>query len=1622
MSSSNDTQMLPSTTNSDPNNKNRPSSAGGPNSTPTSTNASFDPFNTFSNTAAFQGRTNSAGGAVGGGRDSLDWMNLGMGTAGNGGNSSNDNLLGGFQVPATKTAGAGVGGLAAQQHASGAFDWAGVMGSTGGWQGQGQGQGGQQQQGGGKGLISGFPNQSRAGMVNDSSIPTTNMPFPNNNMFTSNPNMNQNPAMMLARRPPSGPSTSNNNPPSSSPTISASGLFPSNPNPQAQQAQQAGQDNMSFMYNNPAMFNAMGFPTPPQVPTTTAGAGATDGGNASASGSHKRKLSGTPAAGIAGGTDVNGTSGGGASGTTTNDNVSNKKTKVSGKAGSSSGSPAVSVRPLPQQQQQQQQSQQQQNLGNMNNMGFAGNFAGMGNFAGGGNNMNLNNMGMSNMANFSNNFGMMNNMGGMMNNYAANMGMMNMNNPLGMMNMNMNMMGMGMGMGGMNMMGNYANMGMLPTGGGGRSMSGVMQGPGGALGSGAQGTGNKKSPVKPKPGGAAASVAGASGSGNKSASSTPTPAPGSLVGTSSTTGGQSQQSQQQQQPPAFAYSTMNEVVRTLQNALLAQSKTVTDLEARPNSMEGQNELVLARRRLVEIHHKLQSEQAKLAAALAAGGNNSAGSGGGGGGSVRPPPPVRPGMVGAVPVAHNTGNAAAMAGNMNNAQAGFGGGMNNMSGFPNNYPFAMLTPQQQAMLSPAQQQQLLNLAYQKKAAAAQQQGQQGQQRPPQLGYSSGVFGPQTGARPSSSGSGNAQGQQGQQQGGAGNNALNNEQLVMYMRQVAAANGQSLQPGAMMNGMGGVMNNMGMGMSGYPQGMNMMGGRPMMIPSSSGQQQQQQGQQGGGGAAGGSNNSLPGLVGPQNPGGVGGRPPQVLMTAHGGRPPPGSNWGGVTGPTTSAGGSASTPAPPVGKTGNNAKTPAAGAIGSVPGEAATPSSRPVGRPKGKSKAKTSKATPANNAGTPGPVSAATPVAGKGPIVPGGVAANAPRGSIKPGIGRPPAFPGGNKGMGGGMDFGDLKAPVQAPVVEETVGGWNVEKLGKLVVHPRVVDKTQLGGKVDLYGLERALRSRHEIQVVEALNILTVISHDKDVHVRLGDVPAIGEILITLLRESIYSQRDIGPPPPAGLTASDPAIPKKFTKVGDLLELEEDEKFCLVEDDLGQCSKTFGDARRIAAERALSILTIFRNLAIPSVENQNWLGKHERFSVVLFECMDVPALEEVVGELGEKERARAVVGKEVDECRMVVDDADDDDSDVIDDFINDGDVDELMAEFEEERTRRAVEWSRKKETKKLTRVKVSQQQLEEVSTPVPHTISTAGVKTTNAPKVTRSKFKSPFPQCAHFSLEHRRNAFIILVAIGAHVNLPSQAAAQCFVDVVSDLLQYNYEFARMKSTTSVSKAVPPVTNKNAPAPVQTESESPAGEDLQAGVALEALTKVAVNLKNADLLANCHGLDVLLDRCLRVLPRNGCDPASPQEELVKWEYALMALSGLAAMVNGVVSLLVGKKSVGGGHGAGKHKPSQSPVDLMETASCTVGSGFVPLLLAMTRRPRIIGQPASTGQQIDHICVRAMKVLWECATTPDARSVLLSWEPEIVKVVMGDGGAGGRIMEVEKLAAECIYFINEVD
>ncbi|KAJ3064540.1 hypothetical protein HDU98_012073 [Podochytrium sp. JEL0797] len=144
--------------------------------------------------------------------------------------------------------------------------------------------------------------------------------------------------------------------------------------------------------------------------------------------------------------------------------------------------------------------------------------------------------------------------------------------------------------------------------------------------------------------------------------------------------------------------------------------------------------------------------------------------------------------------------------------------------------------------------------------------------------------------------------------------------------------------------------------------------------------------------------------------------------------------------------------------------------------------------------------------------------------------------------------------------------------------------------------------------SLQSHLPQNITYALNILTILSHDREVVLRFTDFPPLGLAVLRLLHTTAEEV--------------DALVTKEVVGVRELVEFETGVASC------GGGVGVDGAEGKEAMERLVSVVTVLRNLSVSTVPNQEWLGKNREFIGVVVKVLRISPFVDVQEEEGVEE----------------------------------------------------------------------------------------------------------------------------------------------------------------------------------------------------------------------------------------------------------------------------------------------------------------------------------------------------------------------------------------------------------
>ncbi|KAI8849385.1 hypothetical protein BC829DRAFT_185874 [Chytridium lagenaria] len=479
----------------------------------------------------------------------------------------------------------------------------------------------------------------------------------------------------------------------------------------------------------------------------------------------------------------------------------------------------------------------------------------------------------------------------------------------------------------------------------------------------------------------------------------------------------------------------------------------------------------------------------------------------------------------------------------------------------------------------------------------------------------------------------------------------------------------------------------------------------------------------------------------------------------------------------------------------------------------------------------------------------------------------------------------------------------------GGFDVDRLVGLLPKPKRVAKSYLG-PIDTRKLALSLRSGLETEIAYALNVLSVLSEDPAIPLRLPDVPDLGDSLISLMIDSLGK------------------LGKDVVPLPDLKRQQEEDAAVPVP--LKSCHDSWNRSRSLD-ERCLTLSIIFRNLSI-SPETQLWLGRNPRFLSALLGSI-LASTQSVKAEKGAADVSEAVFLKE--------------------------DQGEIALDQEKSETEMEADES---------------------------------------------------PSRAAYVLLFRRNFLVTLLNISSNLEFSSSSEVQPILDALIDLLG-------LVESPLEAEDISGSTIKGYQSHHSFSQPPPAGVGFGVGMilpALESVARIAMMLRNSEILSSCNGLDTLVLRCLRCLPSTGvCDPKlSTQEDVLRWEFALVALSSVAGMSEATGALVAR---------TGGLIPTMLKMSSRPWAS--PNSAPVTLNLQSSKKNSIMADHEVMTQRADYLSLRAMLVVKAaCTSSSYARQHIRVWEDRLIVLATRQNAEYRRIPDVEVIASECLFLLADDD
>ncbi|KAI9326980.1 hypothetical protein BDR26DRAFT_1012967 [Obelidium mucronatum] len=550
---------------------------------------------------------------------------------------------------------------------------------------------------------------------------------------------------------------------------------------------------------------------------------------------------------------------------------------------------------------------------------------------------------------------------------------------------------------------------------------------------------------------------------------------------------------------------------------------------------------------------------------------------------------------------------------------------------------------------------------------------------------------------------------------------------------------------------------------------------------------------------------------------------------------------------------------------------------------------------------------------------------------------------------------------LDASPAIADVDPVLLTKKYGGIEVDKIYSVVPRVKKVNKNNLGA-VDLYNIAMSLQSPSPIEIAYSLNVLTVLSNDKDVILRFPDFPPLGYAAINLLKTTIASLEELNCIP----------LDDEFIPIRTLLHFESATSACTTANlfSINSLTGSHMDKRKAYLERLVAILTVFRNLSAATVENQQWLGKNGGYFQAVVDALRISPFEPVDDDADAVEDGDSVF----DAFGL-----DDDDDIFLDDVLG-------------------SEGAGKKEGSSKDRQLL-------------------------------------FQDASTLILEVRRIAYAALLNISLHVQVSTPSNAQTIIRVISDALQTHADFLESHHhgpQLAMAWSKDPPSNRHL------------GEDLQPWMLLEGFNKLTIDIKNADLFAECQGeLDSLLTVCVKVLPQHGgWPPNGTVDDSVCWELALSCLYHLVVMLDGAPGEVEEEEE----QPVGRERRGVSPAAAVSVVTpvthdrpfaypprgpssqkqCSFSKCpmLVPLLLSLMRKPSLPSNyppNSSIEQQFHPMCVKASRIFVEALQRggDDARRVVKPFESSFVG--MGISGAmAGVSDDVWRKVGEVLFLMND--
>ncbi|KAJ3132008.1 hypothetical protein HK100_005753 [Physocladia obscura] len=150
----------------------------------------------------------------------------------------------------------------------------------------------------------------------------------------------------------------------------------------------------------------------------------------------------------------------------------------------------------------------------------------------------------------------------------------------------------------------------------------------------------------------------------------------------------------------------------------------------------------------------------------------------------------------------------------------------------------------------------------------------------------------------------------------------------------------------------------------------------------------------------------------------------------------------------------------------------------------------------------------------------------------------------------------------------------------------------------------GPVDLYNIAMSLQSTSlDLEIIRSLNVLTILSTERDVILRFSDFTPLGHALVALFRDSLTEFA---------------SFDDEFIPVRTLLYHEAVAATCYIKIAAATGGRRWR-RKKVLVERIVAILMVVRNLSLVTVENQVWLGKNSDFVECVVDALRISPFEE-------------------------------------------------------------------------------------------------------------------------------------------------------------------------------------------------------------------------------------------------------------------------------------------------------------------------------------------------------------------------------------------------------------------